>query len=279
MEPPSSTALIYTLYGLHVRRLGGWIAVADLVVLLEALGIAPRAARTAVSRLHRTGMLVRVPRGGQAGYELGEGARAVIEEGDRRIFAAARPADLADGWVLVVASVPEDQRDRRHLLRTQLGWLGFGNLGGGVWLAPRRVQDRAVEALHRLDLEAHADVFAAHHLAFGDVGSLVRRAWDLSGLDRRYAALLDTADRVLAGAPGADDRRPFVDHTLLVQQWRTLPYLDPGLPAAVLPPGWRGAAAAARFAEAADRLEGPARRWVDRVVGVTSPSSAEGAAG
>jgi phenylacetic acid degradation operon negative regulatory protein len=266
VESPSASALIYTLYGLYVRGLGGWVAVADLVALLGALGVGGRAARSAVSRLSRGGMLVRAERDGQVGYELGVEARAVIAEGDRRIFAAGRPADLADGWLLAVSSVPEERRDQRHQLRSQLAWLGFGNLGGGVWLAPRRVRERAVAVLERAGLATYVDLFEAH--ALGEVGDLVRRSWDLTELEARYRAFLRTGEHVLARAPHADQREVFVDYTLTVHAWRTLPYLDPGLPAEVLPADWPGADAARLFAEVVRRLERPARRWVDRVVSV-----------
>ena len=271
MESPSASALIYTLYGLYVRGLGGWVAVADLVALLGALGVGGRAARSAVSRLSRGGMLVRAERGGQVGYELGVEARAVIEEGDRRIFAAGRPADLADGWLLAVSSVPEDRRDQRHQLRSQLTWLGFGNLGGGVWLAPRRVHERAIAVLERAGLATYVDLFEAHPL--GEVGDLVRRSWDLTELEARYRAFLRTSERVLARAPEADDREVFVDYTLTVHEWRTLPYLDPGLPAEVLPADWPGTDAARLFAEVVRRLERPARRWVDDVVSVPASTA------
>src|SRR5215210_5367459 len=119
--PPVLTprAAIVTLYGAFVRRLGNWMAIADLVVLLADLGIDEQSARSAIARLKRTGLLESSTHFGSAGYEAGKQLLDVLGDGDMRIFHSEIAADLDDGWVLVVFSVPEAQRDRRHLLRTR----------------------------------------------------------------------------------------------------------------------------------------------------------------
>jgi len=49
-------------------------------------------------------------------------------------------------------------------------------------------------------------------------------------------------------------------------RWRKFPYLDPGLPQAVLPAGWEGARAAWLFFALHDRLAPAAHAHVRRVV-------------
>lgn len=52
-----------------------------------------------------------------AGYALSEAAQDVLAEGDVRIF-RLRSATVEDGWVLVVFSVPHDERAQRYRITT-----------------------------------------------------------------------------------------------------------------------------------------------------------------
>jgi len=115
--------LIITVYGLYARHDGGWLSVATLIRLLADLGIDEPAVRSAISRLKRRGILQSRRNGGSAGYQLSAGALAILREGDARIFRRRR-ATPADGWLLAVFSVPESERHRRHVLRSELTSLG-----------------------------------------------------------------------------------------------------------------------------------------------------------
>ena len=48
--------------------------------------------------------------------------------------------------------------------------------------------------------------------------------------------------------------------------WRRLPYLDPGLPLALLPQGWNGVTAEQLFADLNEALSGPAREHAMEVI-------------
>ncbi|MFL6138434.1 MAG: PaaX family transcriptional regulator C-terminal domain-containing protein [Frankiaceae bacterium] len=273
--PPG--ALIVGLYGAFARRVdaAGWLAVGDVVRLLDALGVDEPAVRQAVSRMKRRGRLVSSPRSGgrgtggvTVGYAPSPELAAILAEGDRRIFGHREPARLADGWVVAVFSVPESDRHLRHLLRSRLARLGFGNLASGVWLAPARLRDDADAVVERLGLEAHVDLFDARHLGFGDVAGLVARAWDLDGLVATYGAFVAGQEPVRKrwAAGAGTDERAFVDYLGALTEWRRLPYLDPGLPAEVLPAAWEGHRAAEIFHALHELLDGPALRHVRAVV-------------
>src|SRR5262249_57087173 len=98
-------------------------------------------------------------------------------EGARRIFRRERAA-LGDGWLLAVFSVPEAERQQRHVLRSQLAQLGFGTAAPGVWIAPAHLHDATADMLRRLGLDTYADLFRADHVAFGDLAGKVRQWWD-----------------------------------------------------------------------------------------------------
>ncbi len=256
-------ALIVTLYGLYGRDTG-WLPIAGLIKLLAALGVDETAVRSAISRLKRRGLLHAERRGGQAGSALSDDARAILAEGDARIFAP--PAStVADGWLLAVFSVPESERAKRHTLRSQLVALGFGSVAPGVWVAPAHRFDLTTATLTRLRLAEYVDLFRADYLAFGDVGKLVAQWFDLGGLRDDYARFMAAYQPVLNRAP--QPQGAFADWVNALTAWRRLPYRDPGLPAELLPADWPGHAAHQLFETLRERLSAPAGDYVTRLVG------------
>jgi phenylacetic acid degradation operon negative regulatory protein len=259
--------LIVTVYGLYSRAEGGWMSVAALISLLTDLGVDEPAVRSSISRLKRRGILHASRRGGAAGYALSDEALAILREGDRRIFRRERAA-LGDGWLLAVFSVPEAERQKRHVLRSQLARLGFGTAAPGVWIAPAHLHDATVGALRRLGLDGYADLFRAEHIAFGDLVTKVRQWWDLDQLERLYGQFLDANGPLLRRwrSDPAGEREAFADYVRVLTDWRRLPYLDPGLPPELLPGNWVGARAAELFFTLQARLEEAARAHVARVI-------------
>ena len=276
--------LIVTIYGLYARSGGGWLSVAALIRLLADLGVDEPAVRSAISRLKRRGMLEARRQDGAAGYQLSAGALDILREGDARIFRRHR-ATLADGWLLAVFSVPESERHRRHVLRSELARLGFGMVAPGVWIVPAHPQDATAETLRRLGLDSYADLFAADHLAFGDPAAKIRRWWDLDDLERRYQAFIQAHEPALrrwelgsgeaggigdiagaGGVGGVGGREAFADYVRVLTDWRRLPYSDPGLPAELLPDDWIGLRAAEAFFTLRSLLEEPARAYVKQVI-------------
>ena len=262
--------LIVTVYGLYSRGAGGWMSVASLVSLLGDLGVDEPAVRSSISRLKRRGILVARRAGGAAGYELSGEGQAILREGDHRIFRRER-AQLGDGWLLAVFSVPEAERHQRHVLRSQLGRLGFGTAAPGVWIAPAYLREATAEMLARLGLSGYADLFHADHLAFGDLAAKVRQWWDLDRTERLASDFVAAYEPVLLGWPArraaARPREAFADYVRVLTDWRRLPYLDPGLPAELLPPGWTGARAAGIFFTLQSRLAGAAAGHAARTTG------------
>lgn len=260
----SPSSLIVTFAGCYLRQIGGWIAVADLIRLLALVDVPAPAVRQSVLRLKSRGFLAADRRGTAAGYALTEAGRADLEPGDRRIFRYGR-ADLGDGWVLAVFSVPESHRHHRHHLRSQLGWLGFGTVGSGVWAAPAALAEPARALLKSDGLDGYVTWFHARALDPVDVSTW----WDLDGLRTQYRAFLHrwapAKDRAVTKPTGA---AAFADYLRLVDDWRLFPRIDPGLPAELLPPDWPGPAAWQAFSTLRERWADAGLSYLREVAGI-----------
>ncbi|MFI5523429.1 PaaX family transcriptional regulator C-terminal domain-containing protein [Streptomyces platensis] len=250
-------SLIVTFYGAYGRGEPGApggpaapVPVAALIRLLGALGVDPPSVRSAVSRLKRRALLTPARTAtGAAAYGLSDAARQLLDDGDRRIF--GRPAArLSDGWVLAVFSVPEEERHKRHLLRSRLARLGFGTAAPGVWIAPAQLYEETRHTLERLQLDPYVDLFTGTHAGFAPTADAVARWWDLDAIAAQHRAFLDEQEPVLqrwSRRRSVPPEAAYRDYLLALDAWRRLPYADPGLPSPLLPEDWPGGRAAEVF--------------------------------
>ncbi|MYS79070.1 PaaX family transcriptional regulator [Embleya scabrispora] len=269
--PARPSSLINTVYGAFVRGLGGWISIADLIVLMGELGVDAPAVRSAISRLKKRGTLTQERRDG-TGYRLSPAMESIFDEGDRRIFGNLEPARLEDGWVLAIFSVPESERAHRHQLRSRLTWLGFGNVSPGVWIAPARLLEDARRTLVRVELADYVHLFTGD-AAFAQLGSAVGDWWDFEAIEEQYALFTDEygpAAAELVRRPVVDTVDAFRTYVPMLTQWRRLPYLDPGLPAELLPADWNAVEARKVFLSLHSLLAEGARGHVREVAGLAS---------
>jgi phenylacetic acid degradation operon negative regulatory protein len=272
---------ILYIYGGFVRRLGGWLRVSTLLELMADLGVEPQAVRAAVTRMKSGGLLSSSRRGGVAGYALTPRAWQILEEGDRRILTAREPASLADGWVLLIFSVPESQRDKRHQMRSYLNWLGFGTIASGAWIAPRRLRPEVESTLTRAGLLEYTERFDVSYGGVEASRRLARKCWDLPGLGAMYSRFAAHWEPVLerwfsSGANGVP-RSAFRDYISLVAEWRRLPFLDPGLPTEVLPEDWEGEKAKWIYFAIINRIDDLALAYVKSMGSEATPDQTSGA--
>jgi phenylacetic acid degradation operon negative regulatory protein len=249
---------LFDLYGDHLVARGGAAPVASLVRLLEPLGIAAPAVRTAVSRMVRQGWLAPAALPEGPGYRLTERGLTRMDQAGARVYRMAAPVWDGRWHLLVVDHVPS--RTVRDRIRAGLAFLGYGAVADDTWLAPWPSPE--VDALLAAEGVA-AQRFTATHDGAG-TGALVRRAWDLERLARAYDSWLEEAHALVAAAPEpADDRSVFATRSTLVHEWRKFLFTDPGLPRALLPEAWPGERAARYFAGEAERMRPAADRFVD----------------
>lgn len=247
-RPGSTTSLLRTVVGLYLRELGE-ITPAGLVRLAGDLDIPATRARTAITRLKQRGLLLTTPAGA---LTPNPDAVPMLERGDRRIF-TVRTMQPGDEWMLVSATIPETRRDLRHQLRRRLLFLGAGAVAPGLWITPGHLYDEVDELLHEIGARGFATLFrTADPSPAVPLAEAVSSWWDLAALRAEH-------ERFLASVAGLDLSAPFAAHVRLIDSWQVLPYVDPGLPAALLPEDWPGARSVATFTRLSDALAAPAR--------------------
>lgn len=263
----TSRTLLVTLLGAFARRTDDWMQISAIVGLLDALEVEESSVRTGVSRLKKRKWLIAERRGGRSGYRLTDAAKRSLLAGDKIIWHAREPAMLEDGWCIASFSIPETQRARRHLLRSRLALLGFGNVGAGVWIAPARMHAEASNLIDALDLAEYTNLFVGQHRGGQDLQAMVRSSWDLEDIDARYRTFVtDHADdiAVLDSMKGAQvpQREAFIRYMRTLDDWRMLPMRDPGLPRELLPENWAGDEAARVLEYVVAELDAPALAFV-----------------
>lgn len=260
----SARSLLITVLGEYVlpRRIPVWTSV--LVQVLGLLGVAEKSARQALARSAGEGWVSSARFGRRVRWELTGPGQNLLSEGARRIYSFGRAARSWDGrWLLLLASVPDSKRELRHRLRTQLAWAGFGALAAGVWVSPdpgREAEARSI--LAGLGLADTAMSFLGRYGSVGTPVLVARQAWDLDGVSARYQDFI-SAFATAAPATGADF---LVAQTRLVHAWRRFPFLDPQLPADLLPGGWAGTTAARLFESRHEAWQREAQRYWETLV-------------
>ncbi|GDY33083.1 PaaX family transcriptional regulator [Gandjariella thermophila] len=268
--------LLLTLLGDYWWRRTESLPSAGIVTLLAEFGVSDAAARAALSRLVRNGLLVTSKQGRRTFHRLSDRAAAILDDGARRIFSFGRSTPDWDGmWSVVAFSIPEHSRASRHLLREQLRWLGFAPLYDGVWVSPRDHTAEATERLAELGVDA-ATVFRATTVPGMPDGGLPQHAWDLDVLRAEYDSFIARTralrERTLAGTVSPSEA--LVARTEVMNQWRSFPGLDPELPDELLPEGWPRAEARELFVSTYDALGPLAEHRVRQILARYTPELA-----
>jgi phenylacetic acid degradation operon negative regulatory protein len=223
--------LVITLLGTYVRPSGDSVWSGGLVVLLGELGFTQGAARVALTRLVRRGLLERDRSGRLVHYRMTDRCDRLLAEGDGRIFTLGEERHGGDGWTILWHQIPEARRLERSRLARRLRFLGFGSVQDSVWVSPHDHVSEVVELLSELGVASFATVFVASVGSGVDgLDALVSRAWDLTGLAARYEAFDAEFSPYRRRGVRLTDADAFRVRTRLIHLFRGFPFVDPELP-------------------------------------------------
>jgi len=241
-RPLRAGSLVITLFGDAIAPRGGAISLASLITVMATFGLTERLVRTAVGRLAQEGWLVAERHGRLSYYGLTRLGRERFLEATRRIYSAP-PADWRGCWTLVLANGGGRARQK---LRSELEWLGFGQLSSATFAHPDTDMHRLRRELTDLSLLDCALVLSAKSADLAADRRLIDQGWNLRDLERRYRrflALFTPALRAARATSAHPGRASLAVRTLLIHEYRRVHLRDPLLPHSLLPSDWAGAAA------------------------------------
>jgi ring-1,2-phenylacetyl-CoA epoxidase subunit PaaA len=258
----SARPLLLTVLGDLVLPTGGRAWLGALTAAMEVVEVSPAATRQALRRLVAQDLVVPERHGRRAAYVLTPAGRRRLEEAADRIY-LRRPLTWDGRWRLLTYSFAEADRASRDALRRELSWLGYGSLGTGLWICPWDLGARLDAVLAKHGAAGAVETFTSQ--LDGDDRQLAARAYDLTELRAAHRRFLDdleaTAAELDGGATDLTDEEALRRRLELVHRWRKFLFLDPGLPAELLPTDWLGDRAADVFLRHYRATEPGGWRW------------------
>jgi phenylacetic acid degradation operon negative regulatory protein len=249
--------MLLTVLGEYVLPSDDGVWQETLISALNSLDYKTQAARQALARSVSGGWLRTERHGRRARVYLTDDARDMLSSGAQRIYGFGEPRRWDGRWLLVLVRVPEQRRDVRHLIRSQLAWAGFGSLGNGLWITPHVDREAEVNQIKRELSPAELLSFRAEFGSIGDPAKVVADAWDLADVAARYREFVSRFGRLRPKTPEA----AFRAQTELVHTWRKFPFLDPDLPQEMLPARWPRTRAHQVFVDRHAEWQSPAKEY------------------
>lgn len=244
-SPIRGGSLLITIFGDSITPRGGAITLGSLISLAHPFELTERLVRTSVARLATDGWLIARRDGRRSEYRLSPVGLGRFAEATRRIYGEI-PTTWDRQWTLLILQPAIG--GRRHDIREELRWLGFGQISPGVFAHPNWSIEEARTALGGVDGAAHALLLKSESEGSEADRRLVAAGWDLGDLTRRYRRFVDMFSPVLEATGSGTNTEltaeaAFVIRTLLIHEYRKIHLQDPLLPPALLPADWVGAVA------------------------------------
>jgi phenylacetic acid degradation operon negative regulatory protein len=274
----SPTSLLLTVFGDYWSERSEALPSAAIVSLLGDFGVSEAAARTALSRMVKHGLLEPSRAGRKTGYRPSARSDTVLNDTLHRIVSfGGEERDWDGSWSVVLVDDDRLSRSLRDAVRARMEWLGFARLVDGFWLAPWDRHAAALEELGKLGVVDDVTTLTARVPDELPGPRRPEEAWDLVQLDREYRAFLAEARRLQdALAAGVlDPAEALVHRTGLTDEWIALIGSDPDLPRDLLPGDWPRSEAREVFFDTHDALGERAISRVTEAVAAVDPTLAD----
>jgi phenylacetic acid degradation operon negative regulatory protein len=266
----NTRSMIFTLYGDYISHYGSKIWIGSLIRLLSEFGHNDQSVRAAISRMNKQGWVQAEKAGNKSYYSLTERGRKRIEEAGKRIF-KLKPEEWDGKWRMLMYTIPEEIRSVRDELRKELVWSGFGSFSSSCWISANNLEKQVSDLIDKYKIEEYVDFFIAEYEGPHENRRIVGKSWDLDEINGKYQKFISeysekyiiAKSRIQKGL--MTDGDCFVERTKLVHEYRKFLFVDPGLPAELLPDQWLGAHAASLFSDYYKELAEPASRFFEAV--------------
>jgi len=238
-------SLLVTVWGDSIAPHGGTVWLGSLIDLVAPFGLNERAVRTSVFRLKNEKTLSSFQEGRRSFYTLTASGQHRFEEATKRIY---NHIDEAwDGeWTLLFSERRKLDDDIKKQLSLELAWLGFGDLGSGIYAHPNCERQTVERLVSDLDISSHVAFMKANGLSLTDETQehiLVQKGWNLSSIENGYTDFITHFNPIinkLSHNINLTSEQSFNLRTLLVHDYRRALLRDPMLPSNLLPESWNG---------------------------------------
>jgi len=232
---PPAQRLIVTLLA-DYQNVAPAVPSALIVDVLADLGVTSDAARTALSRLVKQGLIERTRAGRSTSYQLSESGRIDVDETQDLILSFGRDRVWDGCWTVVAYSVTENNdRQMRHQLRGRLRAFGFAPVYDGMWLAPYAGIDAARLATQEIGVTDATYFRGTVELSDAAIQRLIQ-SWDIDELELDYDTFIRNfaplRERLAQGL--VSPAEAIVARADLMSAWRLFPRRDPELPSEIL---------------------------------------------
>lgn len=175
-------------------------------------------------------------------------------------------------WRLLSYNVPEHVRHLRDRLRQELRCLGYGSLGGSLWISPYDHHRELMKFFNTIRAKEYVEAFEAHYAGPHANQELAQKAWDIHGLEKRYQKFVEEYSKVLSACKNAIRKRVKIDpkecfalRFRVTAEFINIALDEPMLPLELLPDHWIGLRAKEIYLEVWKILTPEADKFVDSV--------------
>lgn len=253
----SARANLINALGELVLDMAAPVPTSALVGALAEVDVETHAARQAIARCARSGLIEGARQGRESRWSVTPRGREVMADGVQRVEMLGRPIQHWDGrWLVLVSSIPQDRRSVRQKLYRALEWAGCGSPSPGLWVCAHAEREPLLrETVARLGLDATTLSWVGTTASVGvSEEAVVAAAWDLPRLAETYHRAVEQFEALRPESP----RAAFRSLLLLDEALQSLPAQDPHLPEA-LTPRWEGRALAGRLLDLRRQWRPPAQ--------------------
>jgi phenylacetic acid degradation operon negative regulatory protein len=241
----SARSALITVLGDLVWPAGGEVRTSSLLSVLGELGFEERATRQAIARAATAGWIEPRKEGRSTSWSLTGKLIPAFEQGTARVASLSEPFTDWDGrWLVLMTTIPKEQRASRQRLYRRLTWSGLGSPWAGVWVTPHTERLDAVRtALLETDLRGSSLVTVGTVEPLGlTAAELVDASWQLDSLAGEYASVEE--ELLPAAVPDGIDL--LLTRVRIRAALQHFPFRDPQLPES-LAPDWIGRRVAGRL--------------------------------
>jgi phenylacetic acid degradation operon negative regulatory protein len=264
--------IIFTLFGAYIIPRGGEIWVGNLIKLLDTFDLSSNAVRIVLSRMSKQKLLKSRKKGRKSYYSLSKkGYEFMIYGRNKGLEREYKHWDKK--WRFLIYSIPEKFRRKRDRLRKKLKSIGFGSLGPSIWLSPYDFKEELIIILDKMKLGDYVETFVSEYTGVNDEKDLVKKAWDIKGLEYRYKEFVNKYSAILSSykikikkEKDIDLSKCFIDRFKSTVKFIDIALDDPMLPINLLPHNWIGYKAKKIHKGLRELLAEGANKFVDEIL-------------